>query len=271
MQIHSNFITMREKKKKLLIIIKAAANAALMSSFLLFVSFTCSKKNTLKCISLCYGLPTNIYRENDEIKIYTLKDTILIFYYSDYVIYRLPPTVKFETDEQIKGTEPYFIYNKKDSFGIFFNSLTDSSSGITCRVDSFLFNRGFKVKDIDRPVDSISPLMEVKKVKDGVVEKYGLIKQGDEMSIDTIYYYYSKKMNNIEYSFSKKLDSISRKKLFKVRLLYNSKFSSSNKSVLPKREISFEIREVTPPDPKEVFSIMKKYQNIIKTQKSLIH
>ena len=114
--------------------------------------------------------------------------------------------------------------------------------------------------------------MEVKKDKDGIViEKYGMMKQGDEMSIDTIYYYYSKKMNNIEYSFSKKLDSISRKKLFKVRLLYNSKFSSSNKSVLPKREISFEIREVTPPDPKDVFSIFRKYQNIIKTQKSPKH
>ena len=264
MQIQSNFIVMR-KKKKHLIIIKAATNAALMISFLFFVSSTCSKKNTLKCISLCYSFPTNVYRENDEIKIYTLKDTISIFYYSDYLIYRLPPTVKFETDEKIKGTEPYFIYNKQDSFGILFNSLTDSSSGITCRVDSFLFNRAFRVKDIDLPVDSIWHLMEVKKDKDGIViEKYGMMKQGDEMSIDTIYYYYSKKMNKIEYSFSKKLDSISRKKLFKARFLFNSKFSTSNKIVLPKREISFEIREVNPPDTKEVFLIIRKYQSIKK-------
>lgn len=271
MQIQSNAIVMRSKKKHL-IIIKAATNAALMISFLFLVSSTCLKKNTLKCISLSYSFPTSVYRENDEIKIYTLKDTILIFYYSDYLIYRLPPTVKFETDEQIKGTEPYFIYNKKDSFGIFFNSLTDSSSGIICRVDSFLFNRGFKVKDIDFPVDSIWHLMEVKKDKDGIViEKYGIMKPGDELSVDTIYYYYSKKMNKMEYSFSKKLDSISRKKLFKARFLFNSKFSNSNKLVLPKREISFEIREVDPRDPKDVFSIIKKYQNIINKQKLPIH
>src|SRR4030095_4671793 len=103
---------------------------------------------------------------------------------SDYLIYRLPAIVKFETDEKIEGTEPYFIYNKQDSFGILFNSLTDSSSGMTCRVDSFLFNRGFKVKDIDIPVDSVWPLMEVKKDKGGVlIEKYGMAKQRDEMSI----------------------------------------------------------------------------------------
>ncbi len=259
------------RKKKHLIIIKAATIAALMISFLFFVSSTCLKKNSLKCIRLSYSFPTTVYPENDEIKIYTLKDTILIFYYSDYLIYRLPPTVKFETDEKIKGTEPYFIYNKQDSFGILFNSITDSSSGMTCRVDSFLFNRGFKIKDMDLPVDSVWHLMEVKKDKEGVViEKYGIMKQGDEMSIDTIFYYYSKKMNKIEYSFSKKLDSISGKKLFKARFLFNSKFSSSNKTVLPKREISFEIREVNPPDTKEVFSIIRKYENIIKTQKSPI-
>ena len=71
-------------------------------------------------------------------------------------------------------------------------------------------------------------------------------------------------MNKIEYSFSKKPDSISRKKLLKVRFLFNSNFSSSNKIVLPKREISFEIRDVNPTDTTEVFLIIRKYQSIKK-------
>ena len=252
------------KKKKPVIIIKAATNAALMIFLLFFVS-ACSQKEHLRCISLSYIFPTNIYRENDEIKIYSLKDTISIFYYSDYLIYRLPPIVKFETDEKIKGTEPYFIYNKQDSFGVLFNSLTDSSCGRTCPVDSFLFNRGFKVKDMDIPADSVWPLMEVKKDKDGIlIEKYAMLKPEDEMSIDTIYYYYSRKMNKVKYSFSKKLDSISHMKLFKARFLFNSKFSSSERAFLPKREISFEIREVHPPDAKEIFSLIKKYRSLKK-------
>lgn len=82
------------------------------------------------------------------------------------------------------------------------------------------------------------------------------------MSVDSIYYYYSKKMNKVQYSFSKKLDSISGMKLFKFRLIFNSKFSKSHNAVLPKREISFEIRDETAPNVKEILSLIKKYQSI---------
>ena len=115
-----------------------------MISFLLFNSSTCSQKKDLKCVSLSFSAPVNIYKENDEIKISILRDTILVFYYSDYLgAYCLLPTAKWETGENIKGTEPYLIYNKQDSCGILFNSLTDSSI-ITCRIDSFLFNLGLE-------------------------------------------------------------------------------------------------------------------------------
>jgi len=253
------------KKKRHLEIIKVATNVTLMISFLLFNSSTCSQKKDLKCVSLSFSAPVNIYKENDEIKISILRDTILVFYYSDYLVYRLLPTAKWETGENIQGTEPYLIYNKQDSCGILFNSLTDSSYIITCRIDSFLFNRALRGKDLDIPSDSLWSTKEVKKDNGGIlIEKYGSTKQGDEMSIDSIYYYYSKKMNKVQYSFSKKLDSISGMKLFKFRLLFNSKFSKSYNGVLPKREIWFEIREEVPPDVKEILSLIKKYQSIKK-------
>ena len=251
------------KKKRHLEIIKVATNAILMISFLLFISSTCSQQKDLKCVSLSFSTPVNIYKENDEIKIALLKDTILVFYYSDYLVYRLLPTSKWETGEKIKGTEPYLVYNKQDSCGILFNSLTDSSYLITCRIDSFLFNRALRAKDLDIPVDSLWSIMEVKKESDEIlIEKYGLTKQGDEMSVDSIYYYYSKKMNKAQYSFSKKLDSISGMKLFKFRLIFNSKFSKSHNAVLPKREISFEIRDETAPNVQEILSLIKKYRSI---------
>ena len=251
-----------KKKIKDSIIIKAATIAALMISLLFLASSTCSKKNDLKCISLCFSYPVNSYKEKDEIKIYNLKDTISIFYYSDYLIYRLSPTVRFETGEKVKGTEPYFIYNKKNKLGLLFSSLEDSTQGITYPVDSFLINRALKGKDLDIPVDSLWSLIGVVKGKDGIlIEKYGSIKPGDEMTIDSIYYYYSKKMIKVEYSFSKKLDSVNRMKLFKARFLFNSKYSSSNKIVLPKRELSLEMREEIASDSKEILSLVKKFQN----------
>ena len=235
------------KKKRHLEIIKVATNVTLMISFLLFNSSTCSQKKDLKCVSLSFSAPVNIYKENDEIKISILKDTILVFYYSDYLVYRLLPTANWETGKNIKGTEPYLIYNKQDSCGI-------------------LFNRALRGKDLDIPADSLWSIMEVKKENGGIlIEKYGSTKQGDEMSVDSIYYYYSKKMNKVQYSFSKKLDSISGMKLFKFKLLFNSKFSKSYNGVLPKREISFEIREEDAPDVKEILSLIKRYQSVKKT------
>lgn len=252
------------KKEKHLEIIKTAVAAALMISSLFLVSSTCSQNPSLKCFSLCFSLPISTYKENDEVKNHNLTDTILIFYYSDLLVYRLLPTAKWETGENIKGTEPYFIYNKRDSFGILFNSITDSSYGANYRVDSLLFNRGFKGKDLDIPADSLWSLVEVKKDNEDVsIQKYALLKQGDETSIDSIYYYYSKKMKNIEYSFSKKLDSISGMKLFKTRLVFNSKFSRAQNFITPKREISFEIREEKPPNAKEILSLIKRYQRIM--------
>lgn len=70
---------------------------------------------------------------------------------------------------KIKGTEQYFIYDKRDSCGILFNSLTDSSYIITCRIDSFLFNRALRGKDLDSPVDNLWSIMEVTKENDEIL------------------------------------------------------------------------------------------------------
>jgi len=250
------------KKIKNPIIIKAATIAALMILFLFLGSYTCSKKSDLKCLGLCFNYPISIYKENDEIKIYNLKDTILIFYYSDYILYRLSPTIRFETGEKLKGTEPYFVYNKKDDFGFLFSSINDSSKGTKYPVDSFLANRGLKGKDFDIPIDSLWSLADEIMVKEDILMvKYGSLKQGDETTIDSIYYYYSKNMNKIEYSFSKKLDSIKAMKLFKIRFLYNERTSTDNKIILPKRELSFEMTEESAPNPQKIIEFIKKFES----------
>jgi len=250
------------KKIKNPIIVKVAITAALTILILFLGSYTCSKKSDLKCLGLCFNYPLSAYKENDEIKIYNLKDTILIFYYSDYILYRLSPTIIFETGEKLKGTEPYFIYNKKDDFGFLFTSLNDSSKGTKYPVDSFLANRGLKGKDFDIPIDSLWSLTEEIKVKEDILlEKYGPLKLGDETTIDSIYYYYSKAMNKIEYSFSKKLDSIKAMKLFKVRFLYNERTSTANKIILPKRELSFELIEESVLNPQKIIEFIKKFEN----------
>jgi len=199
----------------------------------------------LTSIELRVNYPLSFYKEKNETKIYNLKDTIQIWYYSNCSLYRLPPTLDFKTGKKINGTEPYFLFNKNNKFGFLFTSLKDKNIGIRYPVDSFLSNRGMKGKDFDIPPDSLWKRIDYEKEmnNDSFLEKYAAVKAADETIFDSIYYYYSKNFRNTEYSFSRKLDSIKRMKLYKIRLVYNEEFSPSSKSILPKREFIFEISD----------------------------
>lgn len=248
------------KRKTYEFVIEITFSVVLAIILLLFGSFTCSKKNKLNSIELNFSYPVSFYKKDSEIRIYNIHDTIRIYYYKDYVLYQLSGSRKFETDELIAGTEQYFIYNSNNKFGFLFSSLKDSSLRMKIQVDSFLFDRGMKGKDFDHLPDSLWFLSDERKDNESnIVEKYASIKPGDETSIDSIYYYYSKKMNDIPYSFSKKLDSIKSMKLFRIRMIYNEKFSKTNNFVLPQREILFEIRKRTNFNEVEIINFINNY------------
>ena len=67
-------------------------------------------------------------------------------------------------------------------------------------------------------------------------------------------------MKNVEYSFSKKLDSLKHMKLFRIRFLIKEKYSPTYKLTLPKREFLFEIKEVAVDNPKEILDLFEKFK-----------
>lgn len=242
--------------------IKTTLSVVLSISFVILGSFTCSKNYRTNSVELIIKFPARIYKEKNEIKVYHILDTVRIFYYEDYVLYRLPGRRIFETEEIIAGTEPYFIFNRKNTHGFLFTSLKDSSLPTKLQVDSFLANRGMKGKDFDLLPDSVWSLIgETNDKENSIVEKYVLIKPGDETSIDSISYYYTKTMDDVRYSFSKKLDSIKSMKLFRIRMVYNEKFDKHQNITLPQREIVFEFRKGINFDEKaEVTNLIKNFK-----------
>jgi hypothetical protein len=213
--------------------------------------------DTIKMIQFIYQYPVSIMKEKDEIKIYNLIDTISIFYFDKYIIYELPATRQFETDTKIKNTEPYFIYSKNNKYGFLFNNIKDSGSGKQYLIDSFLVKRAFKNSGIGIPEDSVFKIIENAKQSDSFfIKKYAAIKN-NELTPDSIYYYFSSRFNDISYSLSPKLDSIEKMKLYKLRLLFNETYSESQKIKLPKREIFFEIRKKEVDNPNEIISFIK--------------
>ena len=241
---------------------KAAKTVVLAISLALLGSFTCSKNQPISSIELIYNYPASLYKEKDEIKIYNIQDTIRIFYYGDYVLYQLSASRKFETDEIIAGTEQFFIFKRDNKYGFLIPSIGNSALETKFQVDSFLSNRGMKGKDFDLlPDSSWSLIDETKDKESNVIERYAPIKPGDEASIDSIYYYYTRKMNDVQYSLSKKLDSVKSMKLFKVRMIYNEKFSKPKKITLPRREVLFEIRKIQPKDPEKINGLFERFLN----------
>src|SRR6266700_1289744 len=99
-------------------------------------------KKELRGLQLITNYPVRYYKEKGETKVYNLKDTINIFYYKAYILYQLPPTLQLKNDQQIKGTESYFIYRAGDKDGLFIRLLNTFGSGAKMEVDTFLLQRG---------------------------------------------------------------------------------------------------------------------------------
>lgn len=245
---HSTFVY----KEKLLI-------QLLLLFILLF--FSCSVRTSqLQAVQYIYSYPVNYYKEGGITKVYSLNDTIAIFYSNDYVLYRLAPTVDFETGQNIEGSEKWFIYKQGSPYGHLLSSIQDTTSGTDLRVDSFVAKNVPKGKDFELPPDSLYRLVKSDKheKKGQLCERYALVKKQNEMLFDSIYYFYSSKLKNINFSFSKVLDKQKGMKLQKAVFIYNEGFSPTPNTVLPKRKFLFEIKEHLPVNMQEVTRLIER-------------
>jgi len=203
----------------------------------------------LKAIQSIAIYPVNLYKENETIKINSITDTVSRICSGNFILYKLPSVTEFVTGKQIKGTDPYFIYNKNCDFGYYFSKIKDTGSGKKWIVDSFLIKYARDKQVFDTPTDSIWPLQKTIKNQ-----------QKDSLIFDSIYYYYTKNLNKLDYTLSKGLDSSKGMKLYKVRLIYASKFSSTYKTTLPVREFRFELREVSVENTEEVLQFIEHFK-----------
>lgn len=219
------------------------------------------KVNDLHHIKLIVNYPLVEFEEN---KLSNLKDTIPIYYWENYVFYNIPYKKTFEIDERLINEEvkySYFLFKKGNIYGYLFNSLDDTSLPQKLQVDSFLFRRAYAAK-FDLKFKS---LVEVKgdKHNNSLIEKYVPENINNETYFDTIIFYFDKRLNGIDFSFSKDLDSAKEKKLYKVRLLYNEKFSATYQMMVPKREMLFEIQNMPIKNPTALKGFFQNLRNRI--------
>jgi hypothetical protein len=187
-----------------------------------------------------------------------LKDTIKLYYYKDLILYRLSESRILETEELIPGTENYFIRKRKADSGFLFISLSDTTSR-KLPADSILINGAYQGASVELS-SNFTPVNLVKEGKDRFHEEYSMNASNNENLPDSIYLYYSKELKKVDYTFSRKLDSLKGMKLYKFRLLYNEKVLRVTNQTIPKREFLFEIRTQGEPTPKPIMEFIKRFE-----------
>src|SRR5215203_3698405 len=243
--------------------IKAFAVELVVAIIMSGCAATIHKSERLKEISIIVNYPVVIVNDgvHDGINFFNRKDTVWIFYCNNNVLYRLSGATDLETDKKILGTETWFIYLKKATHGFLFNSITDTSKGLRLPIDSFLNERAYANANFDVPADSLYG--KVENGNDTIVEKYFARTVHNGNYPDSLYYYFTNTFENVDYSFSRRLDSAKNMKLYKVRVLYNEGFSSSYKIMLPKREFLFEMMEEAIANSKQIINFFQLVKNQI--------
>ncbi|HKO80954.1 MAG TPA: hypothetical protein VJU78_11190 [Chitinophagaceae bacterium] len=201
----------------------------------------------------------------------SIADSPIIYYYKNRVLYQINHPynnsyVKFDTSGNIISEQlikegvrfSYFIYEKDSVYGLSYDSI-DAPNCQRYLVDSFLRTK-FSAQEVmfDNTDDSLV-LLNTDTINYDLFEKYIPKIKPDETYPDSGYYYYSDKLKGINYSFSKKIDSLKKMKLCKVKFIYNPIPKGSNPFETPRREFQFEIKEIPVANPKEILAFFERH------------
>jgi len=236
----------------------------LIGAMLLFIApMGClhSQKSAVTEVYVVSVIPVNAFKKEGKVQLFNITDSTTIFYFKEYTLYKLQATVQFETNENIQGTEPYFLLRNGDSTGAYFTSIKDSAC-VKLNADSLLRKKNLKGLEATIPVDSIWKLTHIDSTSREIVETYTAIQPHDEYIFDTIYYYYSRKMNGINFSLSEKLDNIRGMKLYKTRLIYKAQYWKEQQFIIPQREISFCVTTATAKNPERIISLLEHFESL---------
>ena len=241
-------------------IIKVAAATLMIFSFFLI---TCSLKTSSKIetpskIKFIYNIP--IVKLNGELV--NISDSLSIFYLNDDILYKFPFIKALENATSITNQEikfKYFLYRKGQPYGYYYDSI-NTNSFRKLAVDSLLAIKAFVGnKFYDKANDS---LVEVRRNEEkfSLIEKYVSKVKLDQSYPDTTIIYYKKNLKNIDYTFSKELDSIKKLKICQIRIVYNSQFYKGYSFKLPQREFRFELKDEFVEDSKSLINFFIRFR-----------
>lgn len=205
-------------------------------------------------------------------------DSVKVIYHQNFILFQVPYTEELsfvewdslgEPQETLIGAElkhQYFIYRNGDSIGFSYKSLNDQTAQEK-RVDTFLNTKVFGTL-VFYDKENYT-LVETQKINDTVLEKYIPKIKFDYSYGDSMYYYFSDKLKNLDYTLSKELDSLRRTKLFRVVSIYNSGYDTTLKAQLPRHVYTFEIRPTTLNNTKQITEFFDRFAKWYSRRKTI--
>ena len=190
----------------------------------------------------------------DNLKVLTQKDSTSIFYGGNYAIYEVPTYYRssnIRSDKQTKITSEtdikeeikykYIIRNKHNPYGYCYDSLAAKTHGKKILIDTFLNKTiAANVPFYNKVNDTL--VSYIHNINGDLIERHICKKRFDSSYPDSLYYHFSNKLRDVNFSFSNELDSTRKMKLFKVEFIFSPTTDPQNGTVIPRRALSFEIK-----------------------------
>lgn len=251
--------------------VKIILNASLTMVVLIIC---CNSKNKLPGAIKTFSVITNydfVMLENGQF--INIQDSFKVSYYQNFILYQFPriyevsiPIIKGDSiyEKVISSRIGYdcFIYKNNDSVGHRLDSL-DADNSRLFSVDSFLVKKAnAKFAFYNKTNDS---LIESKTNEEGneLVEKYiPRIKYDETYPDSTSLYFRNDKVKYPDFSFSRYLDSLKKKKLFKIIFTYNPIPKGVYSFDVPRRNIIFEMKQIQLTNEKELIKFFDRVKKI---------
>jgi hypothetical protein len=215
------------------------------------------------CYLSCYPVKKPLLQGISEIKVISwfeiadttggvtiLKDTLFVFFKGNYTLYKLPYRNIYisngETETGSKGYD-YFIRRNDAINGLRFESLNNLKGEIQ-NADSLLKRKAFAGSVTYYLIEDNKLLSEYGNSKNDAFfsKTYITNTPEDENNPDTTLLFFSNTSKNINFSFSKYMDSAVNSKLYRTKLIYRAKYYTEYKKNIPARiiEVKFENTEL---------------------------
>jgi len=218
--------------------------------------------SVIRCINVTYKLPVVDKKTG---KVFNIQDSCRIFFRDNLIMYKIPYhfslVFKDSTVHQIRND--FFIYEENHDTGYNYNAY-EPADNRKMGVDSVLGYKAFTQLNIFYQLFERNELIPVSSFRDSsghyLEEKYVTREKKDFSDFDTAFFYFTDKLEGINFSLMRSLDSVKRLKLFRLRFLTIATYYPEYKISVKEREFYFDLKEIPITNGKEILDYLERYK-----------